>query len=52
MDDHHLPFQLEKALCQHFAQINAAYVAEGWEAKLRRLVHHGANELKIRKNQV
>jgi hypothetical protein len=34
----HMLFQSEKALRQHFTQVHAAYMVDGWEAKLRRLV--------------
>jgi hypothetical protein len=34
----HLPFQTEKALEQHFSQIHAAYILEGWRASARLLI--------------
>jgi hypothetical protein len=34
----HLPFQTEKALKQHFSQIHAAYILEGWRTSARLLI--------------
>jgi hypothetical protein len=34
----HVPFQTEKALKQHFSQIHAAYILEGWRTSAKLLI--------------
>jgi hypothetical protein len=51
MNDGHLPFQSEKTLRQHFTQAHAACVAEGWEAKSRKLVQRWSKRIEDPDNQ-
>jgi hypothetical protein len=45
MDECHFPFQLEKAVRQHFTQAYAASTIEGWEVKSSRLIQRWSQQV-------